>query len=435
METIPARREDTGAAAARGKRALLIAYHYPPCQESSGYLRALAFSRYLPRFGWNPVVLTASERAYSKVDPKQCERIPKTVPVVRAFARDAREHLSISHKYPSLLGVPDRCSSWWLGATPVGLSLIRRYRPQVLWATQPNPTAFWIAHTLHRLTGVPWIADFRDPIGEGDSRLAARVCHWIERKTVSSCSRAVFTAEGAAAAYAARFPEIPADRWTIISNGYDEADFDFIEGDMPASAGRPLRLIHSGALYPEGRDPRALFTAICRLKQSGQLSSNEATIVFRAAGSEGYYRELLEQADIADIVQLRPSIPYKQALAELFAADGLLVLQGGIHSGQIPAKIYEYMRSRRPIMALTDPAGNTAQALRDAGLNTIAPIDRANEIAVALMNFIAKIRAGEAAVASDAAIARHTREAGARQLARLFDEIAADQLEAAAGGY
>src|SRR5699024_3171454 len=188
---------------------LLIAYQYPPCQQSSGYLRTLAFSRYLAEFGWSPIVLTASERAYGRSDATERNRIPDTVPVVRAFARDARDLFSIRGKYPSFAAVPDRQGSWWLGAVPTGLKLIRRYKPSVLWATQPTPTAFWIAHSLHRITGIPWVADFRDPIGFGISPLADRMRRWIERKTVHSSSRAVFTTPGAASAYAAAYPDIP----------------------------------------------------------------------------------------------------------------------------------------------------------------------------------------------------------------------------------
>src|SRR5699024_1190823 len=141
------------------------------------------------------------------------------------FARDVRETFSIRHKYPSVFAVPDRQSSWWLGAVPTGLRLIRRYRPRVLWATQPTPTAFWIALSLHRITGVPWVADFRDPIGFGVSGLADRMRRWIERKTVHGCARAVFTTAGAAEIYAHKYPTVPTQRWTVIPNGYDETDF------------------------------------------------------------------------------------------------------------------------------------------------------------------------------------------------------------------
>lgn len=419
------------------KRALLVAYHYPPCQESSGYLRSLAFSRYLPEFGWNPLVLTASVRSYSKADVRRCELIPDSVPVTRAFALDARKHLSIRHKYPALLSAPDRWSSWWLGAVPAGLSLIRRYRPEIIWATQPNPTAFWVAHSLHRLTGIPWVADFRDPIAEPkDNRWANRVCRWIERKTVYGCSRAVFTAPGAAKIHAERYPDLPADRWAVIRNGYDEPNFAGLNGTTSFRSQRnsPLRLLHSGALYPEGRDPRAFFEAIRKLKKSGAIAGGGLEVVLRAPGHETYYLELIEDAAIGDIVRLEPAVPYEEALAEICGADGLLVLQGSMHNGQIPTKIYEYMRVRRPILALTDPQGDTAQTLKDAGVDSIFPIDDSDAIAAGLKSFINAVRTGTATIASDAAIAAHDRKAGARTLSELFNEITTAETASAAGG-
>ncbi|HET7306577.1 MAG TPA: glycosyltransferase [Gammaproteobacteria bacterium] len=413
-----------GSAPGRSRRVLLIAYHYPPCQESSGYLRALAFSRYLPEFGWAPLVLTASTRAYSRTDPRQCARIPESVPVVRAFARDAREHFSIRYKYPSLLAAPDRWSSWWFGAVPAGLSLIRRYRPDLIWATQPNPTAFWVAHTLHRLTGTPWVADFRDPVaGPGDNRWAQRACRWVERKTIEGCSRAIFTAPGAARQHAERYPAIPANRWAIIPNGYDESDFEGLGSSTQPHENRPLRLIHSGALYPGGRDPSALFAAIARLKSANALSGADVNIVLRGTDHDDFHLQLIDRYNISDIVQLAPAVPHKEALAEICRADGLLVFQGRMHNGQIPAKIYEYLRARKPIFALTDEAGDTGGLLRDAGIDTIVPIDNSGAITGAFEAFVQKVRSGDAPVAPPAVVAAHSREARARQLSEVFDEV------------
>lgn len=410
------------------KRVLLIAYHYPPCQESSGYLRALAFSRYLPEFDWAPLVLTASTRAYSRTDPRQCARIPKSVPVVRAFARDARESFSIRYKYPSLLAAPDRWSSWWFGAVPAGLALIRHYRPNIIWATQPNPTAFWVAHTLHRLTGIPWVADFRDPIsGPSDNRWAQRACRWIERKTVESCSKAIFTAPDAVRLHAGRYPAAPADRWTVIPNGYDESDFDGLGDSMEVRECRPLRFVHSGVLYPDGRDPRALFAAIARLKASETLSGRDVNVVLRGTQHDDYHLQLIHEHGIGDIAQLAPAVSHKEALAEICRADGLLIFQGRKHNGQIPAKIYEYLRARKPIFALADAAGDTGKLLREAGIDTIASLDNSDEIASGLETFIHEVRAGTAPIVSDAVVAAHSRKARARQLSELFNEVMATE--------
>lgn len=410
--------------ATSARTVLLIAFHYPPCQESSGYLRALAFSRDLPEFGWNPVVLTASTRAYSRTDEKQCARIPESVPVVRAFARDAREHLSFRRRYPSLLAVPDRCSSWMLGAVPAGLTAIRRYRPKIIWATQPNPTAFCVAHALHRLTGLPWIADFRDPISvPDDNRWAWRACRWIERKTVYGCSRAVFTAPGAASLHAGRYPDIPMERWTVIPNGYDESDFDGLASMPPVAGEGPLRLVHSGALYTEGRDPQALFAAIAGLKASQGLSGRDLQIILRATEYDEHHLALIRRAGIDDIVRVEPAVSHQEALAEICGADGLLILQGRMHNGQIPAKVYEYLRARRPILALTDEASDTAKILREAGINSIVSMDHSDAIAAVLANFMSKIRMGVAPIASSTALARHSRKARAQQLADVLNEV------------
>lgn len=416
---------DTSGDIVGSKHALLIASHYPPSQESSGYLRVLAFSRYLSEFGWNPIVLTASVRAYSSTDPRQYSRIPESVPVVRAFARDAREHFSIRHRYPALLGVPDRLSSWWFGGVPVGLWLIRHYRPEIIWATQPNVTGFWIGYTLHRLTRIPWIADFRDPItAPGDNRLAQKACRWIERKTIDSCSRAVFTAPGAARLYAKRYPETKDERWTVIPNGYDEPDFAALDGSSFRHQG-PLRLVHSGALYPDGRDPSALFAAVARLKNSNVISARDLQISLRGTAHDAHHLKLIRQAGIDDIVRVEPAVSYKKALAEICEADGLMVLQGKMHNAQIPAKIYEYMRARKPIFALTDADGDTGRLLKDAGIDTVTSLDDSEAIATSLVDFINRVRMGNAPVATDSTIADHSRRARTRQLAAIFNSVAA----------
>lgn len=406
------------------RRVLLIAYHYPPCQESSGHLRTLGFSRYLPEFGWDPIVLTASIRAYSNTSEAQCAQIPASVPVRRAFALDARKHLSVRHKYPACFAVPDRWSSWWLGAVPAGLSLINRYRPDVIWATQPILTAFWIADTLRRRTGLPWVADFRDPVSPTtDSRMAQRARAALERRSVTGCARAVFTTPGAARHYAEHYPDLPSERWSVIPNGYDEPDFAPLDEIESPPGNRPLRLVHGGILYPVGRNPEPLFKAVARLVSAGKLSKHDLEIVLRASGDESRYGSLIDSMNIGDIVKLEPVIPYRQALEELRRADGLLIFQGREYNGQIPAKIYEYMRVGRPIFALTDGAGDTAAVLRQAKIDTVVPIDDADKIAHGLMAYLDRLRKGTAPVATEREVARHTRRSRASALAALFDEV------------
>lgn len=97
---------------------------------------------------------------------------------------------------------------------------------------------------------------------------------------------------------------------------------------------------------------------------------------------------------------------------------------------QIPAKLYEYLRARRPILALTDPAGDTAAAMRRAALDTMARLDASEEIARAIMGFVAQVRAGSAPLPTLAHSRSHSRQARTQQLAALFDELLAGTTDA-----
>ena len=410
------------------KRVLLVAFHFPPMNVSSGIQRTLRFAQYLPEFNWEPVILTAHPRVYSGVSSASLAEVPPQLQVRRAFSLDTSRHLSLRGVYPQWLALPDRWWSWWLGAVPAGLSLIRKLKPDVLWSTYPIATAHLIAYTLHRLTGIRWIADFRDPMVEAgfpSNPLERRVFEWIECKTLKHCERAVFTSPGALRLCAERYPDIPRSHLTIIENGYDESAFaGAMQAAEPRRAGsRPLVLVHSGTVYPSERDPRPFFAALSALCGNGDIKGGELKVVLRATGSDEYLRELIAGYGIGGIVTLEPALPYRAALAEMLAADGLLVLQAAICNNQVPAKLYEYLRARRPILALTDPAGDTAAVLRNAGIDTIARLDSQEEISRLLVHFLGLLRRQRAPVAEEATVVAASRRARTIELARVLDAV------------
>jgi hypothetical protein len=410
------------------KRVLMVAYHFPPLNVSSGIHRTLRFAQYLPDFNWEPAILTAHPRVYSGVSQASLAEVPPRLLVRRAFALDTGKHLSLRGAYPQWLALPDRWWTWWLGAVPAGLSLIRKMRPDALWSTFPVATAHLIAYTLHRLTGIPWVADFRDPMSEPsypDNLLERRVVEWIEYQTLKHCERAVFTTPGTLQMYAERYPAILRSRLSIIENGYDESSFAGVEspGDSRRSGGGPLVLVHSGAVYPTYRDPRSFFAALSELLGNASIKRGELRIVLRATGFDDFLRGLIAHYGIGDIVALEAALPYRAALAEMLAADGLLLLQAAICNHQVPAKLYEYLRARRPILALTDPAGDTAAALRSAGIDTIARLESQKEISQALVRFLELLRQKRAPVAGEAAVAAASRKSRTSELARVLDAV------------
>ena len=151
---------------------LMVAFHFPPFSLSTGLLRTVSFARELPDRGWTPLVLTASPRAYGEAQPATAGDEVPGLDVHRAFALDVQRHLSIRGAHLGWMATPDRWNSWLLGAIPKGLALIRRHRPALIWSTYPISSAVLIGLALHRISGVPWVLDLRDPLLV--RRLAAR---------------------------------------------------------------------------------------------------------------------------------------------------------------------------------------------------------------------------------------------------------------------
>ncbi len=421
---------DTHSHAPDGKivvnpRVLLTAFHFPPQAASSGIQRTLSFSRHLGSNGWDPMVLSASPRAYGVQNPSQLASVPANLVVRRAFALDTKRHLGFKGRYPEALALPDRWVSWWFAAVPAGLSMIRRYKPQVLWSTFPIATSHLIALALHRISGLPWVADFRDPMLQSSypvSKPQRAVYAWIERQTIMRCTAAVFTTHSARDSYAARFPQLPAAKFSVIENGYDEDGFG---GAAPVAVvpGERLTLVHSGVLYDTGRDPSQLFEALAALKADGKVGAASLRVILRAPGEMDDIGTLVAKYQVGDIVKVEPPVPYRVALQEMLGADGLIVFQGTPFNTQIPAKIYEYFRARKPILGLVDTSGETARVLRTAGFDAIADMSDSAAIGQVLERLLGQIRRGQAYVATEELIASSARTHRASQLAQVFNRV------------
>lgn len=407
----------------------MVTFQYPPFHGSSAVNRTFHFTRHLPSLGWSPSILSVHTLAYRHLDYNQMSSIPPDVRVVRTFGLDAARHLSIRGFYPLFLALPDPWWSWWVTAVPRGLRLIQELRPDVIWSTFPIPTAHLIALTLQRLSGIPWVADFRDPMTEEGYPTPLKkwkVHRWIERRSVERAEVLVFTTAGAKRVYGERYSGAPESKWAVIENGYEEEDFAALEsadGGSPPD-GRPFVLLHSGTLYPWERDPDALFTALAHLRRNKVIEPLHLRVILRGTGHDEHHRRGIRHHGLEDMVRLEPALPYRDAIAEMLRADALLLLQASNCNQQVPAKAYEYMRSRRPILALTDPSGDTAAVLRRAGVHSMVPLDSVKSIAEFLPVFLESCRRGTAPVPDQKTIAAHSRRQRSLELARVLDSAA-----------
>lgn len=364
------------------KKLLMIAYHFPPHRGSSGIQRTLNFARSLPDFGWQPEVLTATLSAYE--GGREAFRSPPGLPVHRALALDAKRHLAIMGRYPGFLARPDRWRSWWLPGTIKGLSLIANGRFDAIWSTFPIATAHRIGASLARLSGLPWIADLRDPMAhDGYPREPAqwKAYERIERRVFERAAAIVTVTPGCADYYRRRYP-LAARRIHLIRNGAEA---------WPEPATPPpsenFVLLHSGLIYPWERDPEALFRALALLRERHATRTRRLRLVLRAPGSPDWLVALAHQHSVQDLVEILPATDHAAARREMSEAGALLVLQAANCALQIPAKLYEYARTRRPILSLCSPGSDTwTETLRLGG--HCAELDQAEAIANRLAELI-----------------------------------------------
>ena len=404
-------------------RVLFVAFHYPPVLGGSGVHRTLAFTRYLPELGWQADVLTVQPWAYPSVDPAGAQDIPAQVSVVRAPALDSARHLSLFGRSLSITQLPDRWQSWIPAGVIAGMRYIRRFRPAAIISTYPVASAHAIGYFLHRFSKLPWYADFRDPMAQDD--YPERPEQWrsfrrIEERAVTHAAALIFTTPGAIKLYGDRYPQAAA-RMRLIPNGFDERDFAALAAEPAVMEPGPVTLLHSGVLYAKERNPLPFFHALADLKKAGKISSRDVRIVLRACGHVAEYSAVVERLGLGDLVQFPPTIDYKCALVEMAAADGLLLFQGRDCNYQIPAKAYEYIRIGKPVLALTDHAGDTARLIGDAAPSLIADMYAEDLIAGAVLDFIARLQNGSFKdFAHDPA--KFSRRARCEDLAHLLQE-------------
>ncbi|WP_197513351.1 glycosyltransferase [Acidihalobacter aeolianus] len=380
---------------------------------------------------YEPIILTTKPLAYPKLFSTSSQ-LSEPFEIHRTFSLDAARHMALFGRYPEFLAQPDRWVSWWLSAVPHGLSLIRRRKPKVIWSTYPIATSHLIASTLHRLTGIPWIADFRDPMvlpayPTPGATLATR--QRLEQSTVTRAHTCVFVTQRSLDMCAERYMGVEHAHFELIPNGYDEQAFSSLFNDkqIPSELNegiqKPLTLVHSGLLYSCGRNPQAFLEAIANLLKQGKLTRDALHIILRASGSEGHYESMVARYELHDIVEIAPMLERQDALVEQHRADGVLLFQGAEFNAQVPAKLYEYFRNGKPILALVDGAGETADIVLRENAGLVVDMNNVLAIETGLLEFIDKLKRRVITPVDGDALQKYSRRVGAQKLVSIIDKL------------
>ena len=356
----------------------------------------MKFAKYLPEFGFDPMILTANTFAYEKTDPSMLNSLPRDLHIHRAFALDAKRHLSIKGRYPGFLAAPDRYSTWIPFAIAAGLRLISKQKIDVVFSSSPTLSNHIIANALSKITGKPWVADFRDPAwDDDDQKRSIEIQSWkyAEAMTFNHSKKVTVTTNGMRNLYLDRYEHKDPKDIHVIENGFDYPDFEHINVNN-GGIKMPVRFIHAGLLDPDYRDPIPFFKAVQKIKDNSPNAQKEMQIDFIAPGDENKYKAEIDNMQLSDVIHVHSPVPYKTVLQQMADSDILLLFQGPGCDTQVPAKLYEYMCIGKPIMGLTTKTGESARLVKSTNAGTITSIDDSDAIYLELQKIKSDIKEG-----------------------------------------
>lgn len=414
------------------RHALFVAFHVPPEASSSGVLRTLKYIRYLDELGWRVTVISLALDAYEVTDPALEAQLPSSCRIERTPYLNTKRDLSLFGRYPALLALPDRWVGWLPWAVAAGRKIGKADPFDVIYSTSPHATAHLIGSCIARTSRRPWVADFRDPWFEeppepgAPSGLVFRaIDRRLERGVIERCAHVVTSTAQLRDLLRQRYPRLPADKVTAILNGYDEADFAGLQPALVGASGRFL-IVHAGSLNPEFRDPRPLLRALRMAVDRGAIDMAHVRLRFLGGGAFGEsatMHETVAALGFDKVVEFVGRVAYEEALREFGHADMLLLLQSSEDTiNLVPAKLYEYLRAQKPVLALVR-SGATAEVLATTGGGWVVDPRDAEALTQAIGRAYEAWRAGtlQARTADLAALRQFDRKVLTGQLATVFE--------------
>lgn len=384
--------EDTGV---RKRRVMIVTYFWPPSGKATAHW-PLAMSRQLPDLGWEPVILTIDKDTFAQQDLSLEETVDPSIQVVRArtvepfdtyrrfLGKDPSTPLTASEVISRDLGgmrhrlaiwirmnlfVPDARVGWYRNAVRAGHAVLSGKPVDAILTVGPPHTAHIVGRTLAKRFDLPHVPVFIDPWvdivyyrGFRRNPLTLFLDKALERSVLRSCASAVFVTQTMRVDYAEKYPFLE-EKSSVIPWGYDEEPFRRLRTAKKKRTGEVL--LHAGNIF-DYQNPASLWKTI------GTLVKNARNIRLVFVGTVGPgVRASIEEHGLAGRTEYRGFLPYGEMLRELMQATYLLVC--ATEPRHVPGKLFEYLRTGKPILAYGNDNGEVEEILAHSGSGMLFP--------------------------------------------------------------
>lgn len=393
---------------------LLISYDFPPIV-SPRSLRWTQFTRYLVKNGYKVDVLTVDPGiGCGTYDEGSTGMIPMAVNVYRIYTgvihklnywyfsseKIRNQNYNNSFKAPLIeevkkicerivepLLIPGKMIEWLLLGLGMARKIIWKNHYDLIISSAMPFTDHILAYFVKKWTGIPWIADYGDPLAFNPVSPKIKWEHlmdkWIESKLLKAVDCTIVTTEETKKGFIEYYPFLKRGKIAVISQGYSPEEFEVIQPEL----GNKFRMVYTGIFYDDVREPYAFFDAI---KYLGDIELE----VIVAGNILSHYIKAAEENNLGKKIIFLGHQPHKRAIALQKGAD-LLLLLSNKSPYQLPGKIFEYFAASRPILTIQFSKKDiAAQFVRKYKRGVIVP-NEPKEIASAIKEVYGLWREGE----------------------------------------
>ena len=405
-----------------------------------GVQRVAKFARYLPDFDVFPRVVTRAGR--DEEDASLIEDV-STTPVREAFhvpfqslGKKAGSGQTGARRFARLkqvrdwMQVPDHAVTWVPFAVATAGAWIRQERPTALYTTSPYHSTHLAGLALKRMWGLPWVADFRDPWA-GDqfthypTRWHRQANASLEARVIQHADCVTVVSEAMREDLHQRYPNLstPVE---VIYNGFDPADFASTRSRDAPPAGPPWTLRHLGTLYPNRR-PDVFLEGLAEFLHARPERAQRFRVEFYgnlhadvAARLDAWRDRIRGQA-----LQFHPYVAHHEAI-RLARTSHALILIPGPGRTTVTGKIFEYMATSRPILAVAPEPSGIDEVLSSGDNQALRVPESPAAVRSALEQLETHLENGtsDRLVAAGHDVDRFSRPAGAAQMAEIIRTIA-----------
>lgn len=429
------------------KKVLLITYYWPP-SGGAGVQRVLKLGKYLGDFGWDPIIYTAHDAAYPIIDTSLEADVPADLTVLKGpiwepydvykrFTGKKKGEKVYSgflseEKKPSLTErlsvwvrgnffIPDARRFWIKPSVKFLTDYLAEHPVDAILSSGPPHTVHMIAKGVKQASGLPWIADFRDPWTNIDFYNQLKLTKWADRrhhKMEASVIREADRIVTVSWVWEQEFQELGAHSSSVITNGFDDADFS----SSPPALADKFVCSHIGYLNRD-RNSAELWEAfgdLCR-----EIPKFREHLKLRFVGKTDHitFQQLAAQ-DLMDLVEKIDYVPHNEVLEYTRSSQILMLLVNNVPNvmGHIPGKTYEYVGSRRPILAIGPEDADFARVISETKSGVVCGFGEKEKMKRALLKMYQRYKKGTLAN-EEADTSRFTRRNATKQMAQRLTEL------------